>query len=372
MSKLITKFIEDNAVNDVKLRLQNNGALRARNAAGTADVEILKVDNSDILQILREMSMGGSKIVNLADPTAGTDAANKQYVDSVVAGLSDPKDAVRLATTAALPASTYDNGISGEGATLTADANGALPAQDGVSVSLGNRILVKDQASAIENGIYEITQVGDAGTPWILTRTGDADNSGSDATQVTRGMYVPVAEGSTNGSLGFILTSASSGGDPAGQLLLGTDSLNFAQMGEVIQAGQGLTKTGQSIAVDASDGLGFNGSDQLIVLSDDASLVTGTTKISGGVLVGRRRFEESFTLAALDITNGYVDLSKVASDQSIIFQPRFGIKQKDQIDFTVSYLGGSGGKTRITWIGDLASILEAGDIIDINFESLDY
>ena len=371
MSKLITKFIEDNAVNDVKLRLQNNGALRARNAAGTADVEILKVDASNILQILREMSMGGSKIVNLADPTAGTDAANKQYVDSVVAGLSDPKDAVRLATASALPASTYDNGVSGVGATITADANGALPAQDGVSIAVGDRLLVKDQASSLENGIYVVTDLGSAGTPWILTRADDADNSGSDATKVTRGMYVPVAEGSVNGSLGFILTSSSSGGDPKGNLVLGTDALVFAQMGEVIQAGAGLTKTGQTISVDVGDGLGFNGN-QLIVVADDASLVTGTTKMVGGVLTTRRTFEESFTLAALDITNGYIDLSKVASDQSIIFQPRFGIKQKDTIDFTVSYLGGAGGKTRITFIGDLASILEAGDIIDIAFQSLDF
>lgn len=372
MSKLITKFIEDNAVNEIKLRLQNNGVLRSRNAGDTADIEILKVDNSDVLTILREMSMNNAKIVGLADPTAGTDAANKQYVDSVVAGLSDPKDAARLATTAALAASTYNNGTAGAGATLTADANGALGAIDGVSPAVGGRLLVKNQASALENGIYEITQLGDAGTPWILTRTTDADNSGSDATLVTRGMYVPIAEGSANGSLGFILTSASSGGSPAGPLVLGTDALNFAQMGEVIQAGQGLTKTGQTISVDAGDGLGFNVSDQLIVLSDDASLVTGTTKMVGGILTGRKFFEESFTLTGTDISNGYIDLTKIASDQSVIFQPRFGIKQKDTVDFTVSYLGGSGGKTRITFIGDLATILTSGDVIDIAFQSLDF
>ena len=371
MSKLITKFIEDNAVNDVKLRLQNNGALRVRNAAGTADIEVLKVDNSDVLQILREMSMGGSKIVNLADPTAGTDAANKQYVDSVVSGLTDPKDAVRLATTAALAASTYANGTAGVGATLTADANGALSAIDGVSVALGNRILVKNQVDASENGIYTITDLGDAGSPWVLTRAVDADN-GAVSAGVTRGMYVPVAEGSSNGSLGFILTSSSSDTDPAGEFILGTDDLNFSQMGEVIQAGQGLSKTGQTLSVDEADGLGFNGSDQLIVVVDDGDLIDGTTKIVAGAVAGRRRFEEAFTLAALDITNGYVDLSKVASRNSIVFDPRFGIKQKEAVDFTVSYLGGSGGKTRVTWIGDLDSILEAGDIIDINFESLDY
>jgi hypothetical protein len=371
MSRLQGKFVQDSTITDLQIRLRNNLALRARNAGDTADVEILKISATDLLTVLREMSMNNAKIVNLADPTAGTDAANKQYVDSTVAGLTDPKEAVRLATTGALAASTYANGTAGDGATITADANGAIGAIDGVTPSVGDRILIKNQASNTENGIYELTQEGDAGNPFIFTRASDADNSGNSLTEVTQGMYVPVAEGSVNGSLGYIMTSLSSDTDPQGPLILGTDGLSFTQFGEVIQAGQGITKTGQQIAIDAGDGVGFNGSDQLIVVVDD-DLVTGTTKLAGGAVVGRKTFEESFTLNATDISNGYVDLSKVASEDSEIVFPRFGIKQKKTVDWTASYTGGASSKTRITFAGDLASIVASGDILDITFESLDY
>lgn len=368
MSRIKTKFIEDNAVNDVKIRLRNNQALRARNAGNTADVDILKVSNTDILMILREMSMDSNKITNLADPTGAQDAATKNYVDAVISGLSDPKDAARVATVSALPAATYANGTNGIGATLTANANGALPSIDGIGLSVGQRILVKNQAAGLQNGLYQITQLGDAGNPWILTRTTDADQGsfhvGDDSPRlVSQGMLVPIAEGTVNGSLGFILTTV----DP---ITLGTTALNFTQFGEVIQAGLGLTKTGQTLAVDEGAGLGFSGN-QLVVQVDD-DLVDGTTKILADEVVGRRRYEESFTLSAGDITNGYVDLTKVASRNSIGFFPRFGIKQRETVDFTVSYQGGAGGKTRVTWTGDFGSIVEAGDVLDINYESLDY
>lgn len=73
-------------------------------------------------------------------------------------------------TTAALPAVTYANGTAGVGATLTANANGAFPSQDGVSVSVGQAILVKNQAAALQNGLYSLSDAGGVGTPFILTR----------------------------------------------------------------------------------------------------------------------------------------------------------------------------------------------------------
>lgn len=368
MSRIKTKWIDDNAVNDLKMRLRNNLALRARNAADTADIDILKINNSDILEILREMSMTNNKITNLADPTAAQDAATKQYVDSVISGLTDPKDSVKVATTGALPAATYDNGVDGVGATLTGNANGALPSIDGVGLAVGDRILVKDQVAGLENGIYVVTQLGDAGTPFILTRSEDANIGSADKAQgddvVSQGMFCLAAQGTANGGLGYILTTP----DP---ISLGATSLSFAQFGEVIQAGQGLTKTGNTLSVDAGDGLGFSGNSLVVLVDDD--LIDGTTKIlGGGEVAGRRRFEETKTLTGTDVTNGYVDLTKVASRDSVLLFPRFGIRQKDTVDYTVSYTGGAGGKTRVTFAGDLASIVESGDVLDINFESLDY
>ena len=374
MSKVRTKWIEDNAVNDLKMRLRNNLALRARNAGDTADIDILKVNNSDILELLREMSMTNNKITNLADPTAEQDAATKKYVDSVVSGLTDPKDSVKVATTAALPASTYDNGVSGVGATLTGNANGALPSIDGVGLSADDRILVKNQANGFENGIYVVTQLGDAGTPFILTRAtdaniGSADGAADDPNLVSQGMFCLAAQGTLNGGLGFILTTP----DP---ITLGTTSLSFAQFGETVTAGQGISKTGSVISVNIGLGLEFAAdtpTDQVNVKVDDASLIDGTTKIgSGGEVAGRRTYEEGFTLTGTDITNGYVDLAKIASRDSVQIFPRYGIKQKANVDFTVSYTGGTGGKTRVTFAGDLATILEAGDILDVAYESLDY
>lgn len=94
----------------------------------------------------------------------------------------DLKDSCRAATTAALPAATYANGTSGVGATLTANANGALPAQDGVSLSVGDRLFVKDQITggtpaAHANGIYTVTSLGSGAAPWVLTRVIDADTA---------------------------------------------------------------------------------------------------------------------------------------------------------------------------------------------------
>jgi hypothetical protein len=369
MSRLLGKFVQDSTITDLQIRLRNNLALRARNVGDTADVEILKVSNTDIINILGEMSMQSNKITDLAAGTGPNDAVNLSQVEALVAGLTDPKDAARVATTAALPASTYNNGTNGTGATLTANANGAIGSIDGVAVAVADRILVKDQSSGVENGIYVVTQLGDGSNPWILTRSDDASIGGGDVVsqpegeQVTQGMYVPVAQGTLNGSLGYIMTTV----DP---ISLGTSVLTFVQMGESINAGQGISKTGSTISVDAGDGLGFSGN-QLVVLVDD-DLVNGSTDIKGGEVVGRKDFEETFTLSAGDISNGYVDLTKVASNESVQLFPRFGIKQKAAVDFTVSYTGGSGSKTRVTFAGDLATIVAVGDVIDINFRSLDY
>ena len=85
------------------------------------------------------------------------------------------KEPVRAKTAGALPANTYSNGASGVGATLTATANGALAAVDGVTLAPNDRVLVDQEATGSHNGIYVVTQLGDAGSPYILTRAEDAD-----------------------------------------------------------------------------------------------------------------------------------------------------------------------------------------------------
>jgi|GEM_PF-4396635 len=84
------------------------------------------------------------------------------------------KNPVRAATTTALPANTYNNFAAGD-ATLTGNSNGPLAAQDGVTLGTGNSLLVKNESTPANNGIYTLTQVGDASTPYILTRRSDAN-----------------------------------------------------------------------------------------------------------------------------------------------------------------------------------------------------
>jgi len=111
------------------------------------------------------------------------------------------KDAVRLATTAALPTFTVAGNV------LTATANGALSV-DGVAVAVNDRILVKTQTSGLGgtaeyNGIYIVTATGSVGAPYVLTRTTDFDTSA----KVGAGCFVFVRAGATNGGLAFQLST---------------------------------------------------------------------------------------------------------------------------------------------------------------------
>lgn len=159
------------------------------------------------------VGLNNQKITGLATPTADTDAANKVYVDSVVQGLH-PKQAVRAASTANI-----------------ASLSGALTI-DGVSLVAGNRVLVKDQTTASQNGIYVV-----ASGAW--TRSADAD-----IWDELISAYVFVQEGATNADIGFICTVDSGG-------TIGTTAVTFAQFTGAgnISAGAGLTLTGSVLDV---------------------------------------------------------------------------------------------------------------------------
>lgn len=173
-----------------------------------------------------------SNPVAVGAPTASSHAATKQYVDSTAQGLQS-KPAVRVATTANLTA-TYNNGTSGVGATLT--FAGALPSIDGVSLSVGNGVLVKNQTTAAQNGRYNVTQLN----PGILTRCGLCD----EASEIP-GAYVFVQAG-TQVSTGWVMSVA----NPA-TFAVGTDAISITQFsgaGTYI-AGNGLTLTGTTFDV---------------------------------------------------------------------------------------------------------------------------
>jgi len=162
----------------------------------------------------------------------GSDSlVNKSYVDSVANGL-DVKESVRVATTADLSA-TYSNGAG----TLTAGSNGAISI-DGVSLVLNDRVLVKDQTTQTQNGIYKVTTVGSGSAAFVLTRTPDAN----DAAELTGGVFTFVEEGTANADNGYVATH---NGTPT----FGTTNITFDQFSGAgqISAGNGLTKTGNTI-----------------------------------------------------------------------------------------------------------------------------
>ena len=176
-------------------------------------------------------------------PTSDLHAATKAYVDNLATGLS-VHSPVAVATTANL-AGTYDNGTSGAGATIIASGNGALSTIDGYAPSLNDRILVRAQTDAVENGLYTVTDLGSGSTPWELTRATDADNSPT--AEVAGGDFCLVQNGTLYANAGFIISNI-------GAVDLGVDDLTYTQFSAAqnITAGTGIVKDGSEISIDAA------------------------------------------------------------------------------------------------------------------------
>lgn len=177
-----------------------------------------------------------------ADPSSALHAATKQYVDNTAAGII-AKPSVLAATVGNL-AGVYDNGTLGVGATLEASANGSIGTIDGVSVSVGNGILLRAQTNAAQNGRYQITSVGSAGSKWLLTRCGYCD----EASEIP-GSYIFVQGGSTNANKGFVGVVA----NPA-TFTVGTDNIFYTQFSGAgtYVAGSGIVLTDNSFSVDTT------------------------------------------------------------------------------------------------------------------------
>jgi hypothetical protein len=164
-------------------------------------------------------------------PTTGSQAANKEYVDNIASGLTIKNQVVY--TTSADLSAVYANGTSdstgglGVGATLTASVNGAL-VLDGFGVTTNQRILVKDQADAKQNGIYVTTNPGDAVTKWVLTRATDFNGNLSAGT-IKPGNYVFVTSGNYTANSSWIVSNSGTSSITSGAIKVGTDVINLAQ-----------------------------------------------------------------------------------------------------------------------------------------------
>jgi hypothetical protein len=178
-------------------------------------------------------------------PTSDLHAATKLYVDNVTAGINF-HESVHAATTVNL-ATIYSNGTSGVGATLTADTNRAMTTIDGETVVLNERVLVKNQTDAKQNGIYKLTTVGSVSVPWVLTRATDADNNPTG--EMKNGDFTFVQRGTVNASIGFINNSATN------PIVIGTDNITYTEFnaGKGVVAGNGLAEaTPGTLSIDTA------------------------------------------------------------------------------------------------------------------------
>jgi hypothetical protein len=236
------------AIDEVEGRLDTAESNISSNTSNIAlkanDADVLKKDGSVALE--GNMSMGGNKLTNVPTPTASTDAANKQYVDDSAAGI-DSKEAVRIATTGNIT-------LSG------------IQTIDGVVGADGDRVLVKDQTDATENGIYDM-----ASGAWARS----TDFDGTPASEVQGGALTFVTEGSANINTSFRLTGT-------GNKNLGSDPLDWIvySRAESTTASGGIQKVGLDFSID-TDGEGLDATGQLSLELDGATL----SKSASGVKV---------------------------------------------------------------------------------------
>ncbi len=180
-------------------------------------------------------------------PVSSNHAVTKQYVDAIAAGINWHLS-VKLATATILPnLPDYDNGTGGVGATLTATQNGRLSI-DGVNATTNDRVLIKNQADATQNGIYLVSDQGSASAVYILTRAIDFDGFEDN---VVRGDACYIGSGSVNGNQGFLVSSTGTGNGTEQHHEIGTDDIVFAQFTGTanIIAGTGITKTGNTLSI---------------------------------------------------------------------------------------------------------------------------
>ena len=177
------------------------------NVPGTFNIQSTTAINA----IINDSTLATATTSNIA-----TAAALKTYIDSLVTGLNIQGSCVCASTTALTV--TYANGTAGVGATLTNAGAFAAISLDGVSPTVGQRVLIKNQASSLQNGIYTVTTAGDGvSVNWVLTRATDYDTP----SEVQPGDLVVLTGGTTQTQSSWLETATVAD--------VGTDAITFVQ-----------------------------------------------------------------------------------------------------------------------------------------------
>jgi hypothetical protein len=231
------------------------------------------------MKIMNGLDLQSQKIVSLADPSANTDAANKQYVDNVARGLQWKNPVCA--------ASTSNVTVASPGATL-----------DGVTLASNDRVLLKNQTTTAENGIYVWTA---SGSP--LTRATDADTNG----ELAPGASVSVAEGTVNADKVFMIIS-----DAA--ITIGTTAQTWGQLsgGTSFTAGNGINVAGSVISAVAAAGGGVQVVAGGIQLDASIAVRKFSANVGNGALTS---IPVAHNLGTKDVL---VTLREVSSDAGVL------------------------------------------------------
>ena len=283
-------------------------------------------------------------------PENDTHAATKAYVDGIAAGIKW-KNSAELATAAPLPnLPSYDNGTAGVGATLTASTNGRLVV-DGTNATTGDRILVKDQGSGIENGIYVVTNQGSVSTTWLLTRSIDFDGY---IDEVVRGDALYVANGSTNVSQGFVVTTNGSGLN--GHHDLGTDPIYFSQFTgtSAITVGTGISKSGNTISIGQDVATSSSVSFAVVTSTLNGNATTATSLLNPRTIAGKS-FDGTANIDILaedlyGLTVSTAEINELAGVTGNI-QNQLDLKASASVSPTITLDGDLSGTVTLTSLG---------------------
>jgi hypothetical protein len=231
------------------------------------------------------ITAASGRIINLGAPSLQSDAATKEYVDNMSSAALHIHEAVVLTTPADSGRNdNYNNGTAGVSATLTATANGTLVIDSTVAQS-AQRVLIKDCDDQAENGIYVVTTVGTASTPYVMTRASDADTYGQQgADSLDEGSYFFTTGGTTQKGAAYVCNTA-------GTITFGTTPITFAEFSQaqVYSAGNGISITLGSIALNTP----------VTVASGGTGLTTSPA--NGQLLIGNG---SNYTLSTLTAGSG--------------------------------------------------------------------
>lgn len=213
-----------------------------------------------------DLSIGTHKLTNVVDGVGLQDVVTVNQLNNAIANIVSKADCA-AATTTALAAATYNNGSSGVGATLTLTVAAVL-VLDGYTPNLNDRLLIKNQASAFQNGIYQISTLGTVLINAVLTRTTDMNLPAQ-----VDGALTAIVNGTTNGGTRWQCLVS-------GTVVFGTTNLVWSAFTGSTYTGDGstITITGTTVAIAA----GYTGQSSIVTVGALAtgSLAAGFTAVT--------------------------------------------------------------------------------------------